>query len=141
MNNLNLFNYLRRGWWCFIIDNIISECIYLLIRHIFQMVYQSTSSSEYLFFSFPSGFFTCQLLHYATSAYQPHHYSSTSSLPIILGFLLFRALNLLTVLPLFPTLQLFSSYFSLLFLWMLYMLVTTYKTKLILWKTLIIFIA
>ena len=47
---------LRRGWWYLIIDNVISECTDFLIRHILQMVYQSTSSSEYLFFSFPSGF-------------------------------------------------------------------------------------
>ena len=80
LNNLNLFNDLRRGWWYSIIDSIISECIDFLVRHILLMVYQATSSSEYLFFSSPSGFFTCKLHHYATSTYQLHHYSSTSSL-------------------------------------------------------------
>ena len=70
LNNLNLFDDIRTGLWCCIIDNIISGYIDFLIRHIFQMVYQWTSFSEYLFFSFPSGFFTCQLIHYATSTSQ-----------------------------------------------------------------------
>ena len=82
LNNLNLFNDIRTGLWCCIIDSIISGYVDFLIRHIFQMVYQWTSFSEDLFFSFPSGFFTCQLLHYATSTsqliitHQLHNYLS-----------------------------------------------------------------
>ena len=33
LNHFNLFNDLRRGWWYFIIDNIISKYINFLIRH------------------------------------------------------------------------------------------------------------
>ena len=65
------------------------------------MMYQSTSFSDYLFFSFPSDCFACQLHHYATSAYQPHHYSSTSKLSIILDFSLL-SLELSDSLPLDP---------------------------------------
>ena len=131
MNNLNLLNDLSKGWWYFIIDNIISECIDFLISHILNMLYQVTSFSEYLFFSSASGFFTCQLHRYAFSTYQLHHYSSTSTLPIILDFLLFWALNLLTASLLLPGFWVF-----LVFLWVLWVLVTTYKPKLTLWKTL-----
>ena len=133
MNSLNFFTDLRRGWWHFMIDNIISECIFFLIRNILQMVHQSSSSSEYLFFSLPSGFFTCKLHYFATSTYQPHHYSSTSSLSIILDFLPFRALNLLRAsslnLLVIPCLSLDA------------LLFTTYKAKCTLWKTLIMFVA
>ena len=45
---------------------------------------------------FSSGFSTYQPHHYSISTYHLYHYSSTSSLPIILDFTLFRALNLLT---------------------------------------------
>ena len=130
-----MFNDLRRGWWYFIIDKIILEWIGFLIKHISQ-IKQSTSSSEYLFFSLPLDFFTCQLHYDATSTYQPHHYSSTSLIPIIIDFLLFRVLNLLRASLLFPSFHLF-----LVFLWMLWMLDTTYKAKPILWNTLIMFIA
>ena len=65
-----------------VIDNITSDSIDFLIRHILQMVYQSTSSSEYLFFSFPSGFllvsfFIMQLqLINIIITHQLHHYQS-----------------------------------------------------------------
>ena len=90
MNNLNLFNDLSKGWWYFNIDNIISECIDFLISHILNMLYQATSFSEHLFFSSPSGFFTCQLHRYSFSTYQLHYYSSTSTLPIVLDFFSFE---------------------------------------------------
>ena len=73
------------------------------------MVYQSTSSPEYLFFSFTSGFLTWQLHHYAFSTYQLYHYSSTFSLSIILNFLLFRPWNLL---PAFQDFSYFLSFFG-----------------------------
>ena len=73
------------------------------------MVYHSTSSPEYLFFSFPSGFLTWQLHHYAFSTYQLYHYSSTFSLSIILNFLLFRPWNLL---PAFQDFSYFLSFFG-----------------------------
>ena len=132
MNNLNLFDNLRRGWWYFTIDNIISECIDFLIRNILQISVPINFLfwTSVLFFSFK------QLHHYVTSAYQPHHYSSTSSLPVILDFLLFQALNLLTASFLFPSFYLFLA-----FLWMLWMMDTRYKAKFTLWKTLIMFIA
>ena len=57
MNNLNLLNDLRRSWWYFIIANIISKCIDLLIRHTLQMVYQSTFSSK------PAPFFSLGLFY------------------------------------------------------------------------------
>ena len=39
----------------------------------FHIMYQSTSSSEYLFFSSSSGLFNHQLDDYSASAYQLHH--------------------------------------------------------------------
>ena len=57
LNNFNLFIDFSRGLWYFIIDNTMPKCIYFLMRHIFQIVYQSTSSSEYIFFFFLSLFY------------------------------------------------------------------------------------
>ena len=68
------------------IEETISECIYFMMRHILQMLHQSTSSSEYLLFSFSSGVFIYQLHRYSTD--QLHQYSSTLSLPIIFDFFL-----------------------------------------------------
>ena len=136
MNNLNLFNDLRRGCWHFIIDNILSEWINFLIRYILQMVYQSTSTSEYLFFSFPSGFFTCQLHHYATSIHQP---IITHQLHYYLSYLTSFSFEPWIFWQL-PSCFQVSSYF-LSFFRMLWMLVTTHKAEITLWKTLILFIA
>ena len=91
MNNFNLFKEFRKSWWFFIIDNAIYEYIFsyetcffknIINLYYFHMVYQKTSSSEYLFFSFSSGFFTYQIHHYSTLNDQLHHYSPTSSLLI-----------------------------------------------------------
>ena len=49
----------------------------------FHMVHQSTSSSEYLFLSFSSGFLTHQPRHSSTSTYHLHYYSST--LPLLIN--------------------------------------------------------
>ena len=106
-NNFTLLNDLSRVLWYFTIDNTVSKCIHFLRRHILQIVYQSTFSSEYMFFYFSSDFFTYQLHHYLTSTYHLNHYLSTSLLPIILDFPLFWALNLLTASILFPSVQLF----------------------------------
>ena len=35
LNNFNLFNDLSKNWWYFSIDNVISGCVYFLIRHVF----------------------------------------------------------------------------------------------------------
>ena len=114
------------------IDNTMSECTYFLYTfcmlfkgniniYLFHMVYQSTSSSKYFFFSFSSGFLI----------YHLHHYLSTSSLLINLISFSFEPEILWQLASYFRALpELFIVVF-----WMLWMPVTVHKAKITLWKT------
>ena len=107
-------------WYIFSNDTCFSKTV-LVYLHYFHMMYQSTSSSEYFFFSFFSGFFTYQLHNYLTSTYQLHrHYSSLSSLSINLISLSFE-----------PWIfwQLPSCFHFFIVFWMLWILVTVYMIK------------
>ena len=130
-----MFIDLRRDWWYFIIGNIISECIDFLIRHVSQIVCQSTSSSEYVFFSF-----ALRLFYLSTSSLC--NFSLSTSSMLINFFITYRTwFPSLSSLESSDSFSLVSKFLAISYLWMLRMLVTTCKTKLILWKTLIMFIA
>ena len=126
MKNFDLFNDLRRCWFCFIIiaignkkpeQNVCTFWWAIIFKnsiniHYFHMVYQFLLLNT---FSFSSRCFTYQL-----------------------AFSLSWTLNLQSASVMFPN---FCCSFFLRNFWILWMLVTVFKVKFTLWKTLIMYMA